>query len=103
MTSVFFALKSRFGVLALTASCFVLACGRPATEEECREILRRSARLELEERLSNPSLIEEELKAIESSMEGPMMEKCVGKPITDGKMTCIRSAQSTEELFGRCF
>lgn len=103
MTTVFFASVSKLSVLALLALCCLNACGRPATEAECREILRRSARLELQDRLSNPSLIEAELDGIEESMQGPMMKKCVGKPITDRKMDCIRNAKTTKELFGRCF
>lgn len=103
MTTIFFASATKLSVLALLALCCLNACGRPATEAECREILRRSAQLELQDRLSNPTLIEEELAGIEESMEEPMMKKCVGKPITDRKMNCIRAAKTTEELFGRCF
>ena len=79
------------------------ACGRPATEAECRDILKSAALLELKEHLGNPQLIEAELKAIESSMEAPMMEKCVGKRISEEKLACIRAAKSSEQLFGECF
>lgn len=81
----------------------VCACGRPATENECREILRTAAMLELKARLGNQELIESELKSIEASMEKTMLEKCVGKRITEDKLGCIRQAKSSEELFGRCF
>ncbi len=93
-------------VLLLTISLlvpFLAACGRPATEAECREILRSAALLELKERLGNEQLIEEELQAIEKSMEQPMMEKCVGKRITEDKLACIRAAKTSDELFGECF
>lgn len=79
------------------------ACGRPATEAECREILKSAALLELKEHLGNEQLIEAELKAIEASMEATMMEKCVGKRISEEKLACIRSAKTSEQLFGECF
>lgn len=79
------------------------ACGRPATESECREILRSAALLELRERLGNEQLISEELHAIESSMEGTMMKKCVGKRITEEKLACIRGAKTSDQLFKDCF
>jgi hypothetical protein len=92
----------QFG-LAASLTGLVLGCGRPATEKECRDILRTAALLELKERLGNEQLIEEELKGIESSMEGAMMEKCVGKRITEDKLTCIRGAKTSDQLFGECF
>lgn len=85
-------------LLALTS-----ACGRPATEAECRDILKSAALLELKAHLGNQELIATELKAIETAMEGPMMEKCVGKRISEEKLTCIRGAKSSEQLFGECF
>ena len=79
------------------------ACGRPATERECRDILRSAALLELKERLGNEQLIEAELKVIEASMEEAMLEKCVGKRITEDKLACIRAAKTSDALFGECF
>ncbi len=78
-------------------------CGRPASESECREILRTAARLELKAHLGNEQLIDAELKSIEASMQTTMMEKCVGKRITEEKLECIRQAKTSEELFGKCF
>jgi hypothetical protein len=91
-------------VLVLVASVpFFGACGRPATEGECKEILRRTAELELLDRLSDARLIEAELRIIEDTMRGPMMEKCVGKRITDGAMDCVRKAKNSEDLSRECF
>jgi hypothetical protein len=81
----------------------LLACGRPATEKECQEILRRAARLELQERLGNRELIESEVEEIAKTMREPMMEKCVGKRITESVLHCIRQAKTADELFGDCF
>lgn len=92
----------KFSTLALSAA-LAWGCGRPATEQECQEILRQAAELELRERLGNDELIESEVKAIEASMHESMMQKCVGKRITEGALACIRQAKTVDQLFGECF
>jgi hypothetical protein len=95
---------SKFAQLRLVLAIALLTgCGRPASEGECREILRTAARLELKAHLGNEQLIDAELKSIEASMQTTMMEKCVGKRITEEKLECIRQAKTSEELFGKCF
>lgn len=90
------------GALLIFLSC--AACGRPATEPECREILRKAALLELQPRLNeSEELIQQELTAIEESMQGAMMEKCVGKRISEKTLHCVREAQTTQVLFEECF
>jgi hypothetical protein len=88
---------------ALSLSFLVMACGRPATEEECKEILRRTAELEMKGRLGNKELIKSELAAIEKSMRPQMMKKCVGKRITDEAMACVREAKTADEVSSECF
>jgi len=88
---------------ALLVLFFSVACGRPATESECQEILRTAAKLELKDRLGNESLIESELKEIEKSMREPMMKKCVGKRITESALACVRKAKTADQLFEDCF
>ncbi len=91
------------GALGL-ASLALLGCGHPASEGECKEILRAAAQLELKARLENDkALIAQELASIESSMKDAMMHKCVGKRITDSVMRCVRNAKTSEELFEECF
>ena len=90
--------------LTLLAAFFLLGCGHPASESECREILRTAAQLELKARLDDSKhLIEQETAALEASMKGTMMDKCVGKRITDKALQCVRSARTSEELFDECF
>jgi hypothetical protein len=87
------------GLLALGTS----GCGRPATEGECRVILRRAAELQLEEQLdATKEVMQAELDAIEASMKEAMMQKCVGKRITDGALACVKRAKSSEELLDEC-
>lgn len=95
--------RRNLGFVSVLCALVLLACGRPATEEECREILRAAAELELRERIEDtPELIAQELASIEESMKGPMMDKCVGKRITEKSLACVRSAKTSDELFGEC-
>jgi hypothetical protein len=93
---------AKFVTLLLVCLC-VGACGRPATEDECREILRRTAELEMKGRLGSQELIESEVAAIEESMRPQMMKKCVGKRITESAMKCVRSAKTADDLAQDCF
>ncbi len=95
----------RFVLRAIGFGLGVLAlgCGRPATEEECREILRKSAELELVARLDNDrAAVDKELEAIESAMRPAMMERCVGKRISEGALECVRSAKTADEIISVC-
>lgn len=89
--------------LALSLLTLAAACGRPASEEDCKEILHIAAELELKQRLGNAELIESEIKELEKSMHGAMMKKCVGKRISDESLTCMRSAKTPDDLFEKCF
>jgi hypothetical protein len=80
-----------------------LACGRPATQDECRVILRRAAELQLEEQFAaSREVVQAELDAIEASMKDAMMQKCVGKRITDGALSCVKRAKTSKELLDVC-
>ena len=92
----------RFATLSVVAVTSV-GCGRPATEDECLEILRRTAELEMEGRLGDKTLIEAEVQSIEENMRSQMMKKCVGKRITENALACVRSAKTSQELAEDCF
>lgn len=90
-------------LLALASLACALGCGRPATEDECRIILRRAAELQLKEQFAaSKEVVQTELDAIEASMKDAMMQKCVGKRITDGALACVKRAQSSKELLDVC-
>lgn len=80
-----------------------LACGHPATESECLEILRQSARLELGQRLDNDKeLIDRELLVIEGALREDMMKQCVGKRISKGALECVRNAKTSDQVVTEC-
>jgi len=90
-------------LLALAVPLGALGCGRPATEAECREILRKAAELELRSRLDgDPVLIENEVKDIEQALQSSIQTRCVGKRISSRAMDCVRKAKTADEVVSTC-
>ena len=86
-----------FAALATTA------CGHPATEAECAEIVERIARLEYEKEQAPPSDIRRGVDEIKKDVRESMMKDCVGKRITDSAMRCVRNATESQEIVDECF
>lgn len=100
-----FARYSVAPLLAL-ATLALSACGRPATDTECREILGRIVELELEaQKVSEPGEIAKRRQELETSIaagkSGPY-EGCVGKRISDKQLDCVRKAKTSGEITGSC-
>jgi len=86
------------------ASVSVTACGHPASQAECDEIVERVARLELEKRFpGNPRAVEDEIGETKQSLEKSTMKDCVGKRITKRAMECVRNAKTSKEIIDDCF
>lgn len=79
------------------------SCGRPATVEECEEIVARIAELEIEQRGNLPkSEIPAEVEATKASLRETTMKDCAGKRITDDAMKCVRAATASADVID-CF
>jgi hypothetical protein len=77
----------------------LLACGHPASAEECEEIFRMSAAIELKaQNVSDPAEIERRIAEARAAKGDALMKECVGKRITESAMACVRSAESAEQL-----
>jgi len=79
----------------------VSACGRPATLEECNEIVRRIVELELAARGGagqSPEVVRETTAALEKTT----LDQCVGRRIDDEAMKCVRAAKTAEGVV-KCF
>lgn len=93
-----------FAALALPVA--LAACGHPATDGECREILGRIVELELKaQNVSDPGEVARRQKELETSIaagkSGPY-DGCLGKRITDGQLACVRAAKTSGEITGQC-
>ena len=81
------------------------ACGRPATLEDCEEIVQRVTVLEVKKRQpgADPQSLKAEAEREIVAQREAMQKQCVGKRITDGILRCVRDAKSSEEVLEECF
>lgn len=94
-----------WGLLVSLVSLVTLAgCGRPATEQECEEIVDRIARLAATSQGSERAEVVEQLvqEAKEKARKDKTMELCVGNRVTESAMTCVRQATTAENV-KKCF
>jgi hypothetical protein len=89
-------------VRSLGVVCLV-ACGHPATERECEEIVERIAVLELGAADAGRDTVADEVKNAKESFRKEMRKKCVGRRITDSAMECVRKATASRQIEDECF
>jgi hypothetical protein len=89
--------------LALLAAASIAACGQPATEAECIEIIERIARLELTEAGAlTAAEVEREVQGAKEEFAGRARRDCVGKRIPKGALECVRRAKTAKEIVESC-
>jgi len=93
------ALRALFG-LAL-AAC-IGGCGRKATVEDCEQIVRRIAELELTGVVPKEELGSEVQQAQQTFRERALAD-CVGRRITEKSLACVSSAKTAEAVIDDCF
>ncbi|HEY8947150.1 MAG TPA: hypothetical protein VIM73_23060, partial [Polyangiaceae bacterium] len=84
------------------ASLLAAACGRPATEKECDEIVVRITELELKAR-GVGGADKAEVAQTRDALRKTTLRDCVGRRISDEAMTCVRGAKTAEQLVNECF
>jgi inorganic pyrophosphatase len=91
-------------VALFAASAFTLAaCGRPATEAECDEIVARITELELgESKVSDKAEVEKQVAETKAAFKAKTKEQCVGKRVTERALACVRGAKTAEEIVNEC-
>ncbi len=86
-------------LLSPVAALVLAGCGHPATREECNEIFNKSAEIELRlQNVTEPKLVAERTAAVRAAKGDELIQKCVGRRITDGAMECVRKATSAPEM-----
>lgn len=88
------------GVALLAASTG--ACGRKATVEDCEQIVRRIAELELSGVVPQAELGSEVQQAQETFRQRALAD-CVGRRITQKSLSCVASAKTSEAVIDECF
>lgn len=78
------------------------ACGRKATVEDCEQIVRRIAELELTGVVPQAELGSEVQQAQQSFRERTLAD-CVGRRITERSLACVASAKTAAAVIDDCF
>ena len=82
----------------LFGSLFLVACGRKATREDCDLVVDRNVELQLKALgVSDPAVVSKRRDEMKASMKDDI-DKCVGKRVTDGMMSCVKSADTPEKI-----
>jgi hypothetical protein len=86
------------------ATAILLAgCGRPATQQECDEIVGRIVELEVREAASAaPADVEKQVHETTKAFRGKSERECVGRRINSRALGCVRNAKSAEEIVKVC-
>ncbi|WP_437722340.1 hypothetical protein [Sorangium sp. So ce861] len=89
--------------LALVGGASLAAgCGHPASRDECEAIFKRSAEIELRaQNVVDPKVVEERTAAVRDARGKELIDRCVGRRITDAAMACVRQATTPEQV-DRC-
>ncbi len=89
--------------LILLGALTLLGCGRPATPEECEEIVAKVTELEVRSRLqASDAAIQAQVQSTKQAMRDAMMKDCVGQRITEHALQCVRNATSADQV-KKCF
>jgi hypothetical protein len=86
------------GLLAASIS----ACGRKATVDDCEQIVRRIAELELTGMVPQEELGSEVQQAQQSFRERTLAD-CVGRRITERSLACVANAKTAAAVIDDCF
>jgi hypothetical protein len=79
-------------------ACFVSACGRKATAEDCQLIVDRLIEVEMHSmKTTDEGVIEKKQEAIRGTMKDELKD-CVGRRVSDSMLACVKKATATEEI-----
>lgn len=92
----------RLGPFVLGVVALGGGCSRPATVEECEFIVRRVAELRLRSTVDGSVDARKQAETLTRQLEDEIRKQCVGKPLTDGAMACVRGATTPRQVI-ECF
>jgi hypothetical protein len=73
-------------------------CGRKATREDCEAIVDQNVQVQLNALgVRDDGVVEQRQEELRASMKADI-ESCIGKRVTDGMMTCVKSAETAEQI-----
>ena len=93
---------SRHGIgllgLLMVTSFALVACGRKATREDCEMVVDRNIEVKLKsDGVTDPAIIQKRKDELKPNLKEDI-DKCVGKRVTDGRMKCVKTAETPEQI-----
>jgi hypothetical protein len=80
------------------AALILPGCGRKATREDCEIVVDRNVELQLKALgVTDATVVTKRREEMRASMKDDI-DKCVGKRVTDGMMTCVKAADTAEKI-----
>jgi hypothetical protein len=87
----------RFAAAAL-GSVLLVACTRPATQQDCELIVDRNVEVQMKAmNFKDPDQIAKRQAEMRAQL-GDELKACVGRRITDGTIECVKKATTGDEL-----
>jgi hypothetical protein len=85
-------------VAVLSLSALALGCGRKATRADCEAVIDRNVAVQLKAmNIGDPALIAKKQDELRTQLSGEI-DTCIGKRVTDGMMTCVKAAETPEQI-----
>ncbi len=85
-------------VVVLSLSLCAVACGRKATRADCEAVIDRNVAVQLKAmNIADPALIAKKQDELRTQLRGEI-DACIGKRVTDGMMTCVKAAETPEQV-----
>ncbi len=76
----------------------LVGCGRKATREDCEVVVDKNVELQLKALgVTDPAIVNKRRDEMRAAMRDDI-DKCVGKRVTDGMMTCVRNAETADKI-----
>ncbi len=76
----------------------VAGCGRKATRADCEAFFDKNVEVKLKaDGTTDPVLVQKRKDELRASLKEDI-DKCVGKRITDGMLTCVKGAETAEQI-----
>jgi hypothetical protein len=84
--------------LFVVALLVLAGCGRKATRDDCDVIVDRNVEVQLRAQGTlDPATIAKRKDEMRSDMKD-RIDQCVGKRVTDAMMTCVKGAETADQI-----
>ncbi|HVH46940.1 MAG TPA: hypothetical protein VM925_31570 [Labilithrix sp.] len=84
-----------FGACALVC---VAGCGRKATRADCEALVDKNVEVKLKaDGVTDPPLVQKRKDELRASLRDDI-DRCVGKRVTDGMLSCVKGAETAEQI-----